>query len=166
MKTRKIAEYGLLVALAMIMSYAEAQIPAFFPVPGMKLGLTNIVVLFALYCMDTKSALEINFLRVILVSFLFGNAMGFAYSLAGALLSGFVMFSLKKTGWFGIVTVSIAGGIAHNVGQILVAMAVMGTKAVAWYLLALWFTGMASGTVIGVIGAQICKRMKGRMEQR
>lgn len=158
-ESKRIAEYGLLIALAMITSYAEAQVPAFFAVPGMKLGLTNVVVLFALYCVGTGSALGINFLRVVLVSFLFGNGVGLAYSLAGALLSGAVMIGLKKTGWFGIRAVSVAGGVAHNVGQILAAMVLFGTRAVLWYLVVLWFSGMVSGAVIGILGAQICTRL-------
>lgn len=157
-KSRFVAQYGLLVAIALILSYIEAQIPAFFAVPGMKLGLTNIVVLIALYQMGVRSALLINILRVLLVSLLFGNGMSLAYSLAGGLLSWAVMVGLKKTGRFHMVTISIAGGVAHNIGQILVAMLILGTTALAWYLLMLWFTGLASGAVIGVIGGELCRR--------
>ena len=155
------ARYGLLIALALILSYAEAQIPAFFTVPGMKLGLTNVVVLFALYTLGERSALLVNLLRIVLVSVLFGNGMSIAYSLSGGLLSGLVMILLKKTGKFSIVSVSVAGGVAHNVGQILAAMVLLGTKSLAWYLLVLWFSGLASGLVIGVLGGEVCRRMKG-----
>ena len=113
-KNRKLALYGLLTALALILSYVEGQIPAFFAVPGMKLGLTNIVVLLALYCMGAKSALAVNFVRIVLVSILFGNGVSFWYSLAGGLLSGAVMIALKKCGRFSVLAVSISGGIAHN----------------------------------------------------
>jgi heptaprenyl diphosphate synthase len=157
-QTRRIAQYGLLIAVALILSYVEAQIPAFFAVPGMKLGLTNVVVLFALYCMGEKSALTINLLRICLVSLLFGNGMSLAYSVAGGLLSALVMIILKKTGKFRVVTVSVAGSISHNVGQILVAMALLGTASIAWYLLVLWFTGIASGLVIGLVGGELCRR--------
>jgi heptaprenyl diphosphate synthase len=160
MKTKQIAQYGLLIAMAMILSYVEAQIPAFFAVPGMKLGLTNVVVLYALYCMGDKSALMINFIRIFLVSMLFGNGISIAYSIAGGLLSGLVMIILKKTRKFGIVTVSIAGGVAHNIGQILVAMYLLEVTAIAWYLLILWFTGIASGLLIGVLGGELCKRLR------
>lgn len=160
MKSKEIVRFGMMVALAMVLSYAEAQIPAFFAVPGMKLGLTNIVVLVVLYLMGDSSAILINLLRIFLVSVLFGNGMSFAYSLAGGLLSGGVMILLKRTGKFSMTTVSIAGGIAHNVGQVLVAMALLETKALAWYLLILWFSGLASGAVIGIVGAMLCKRMK------
>lgn len=155
---KKIAVYGLLIALALIFSYIEAQIPAFFAFPGMKLGLTNVVVLTALYKMGGGQAMGINILRIGLVSVLFGGAAAFLYSLAGGMLSTAVMILLKKTG-FRTVTVSIAGGISHNIGQILVAMAVMNTAAIGWYLTVLWFTGMASGTLIGIIGSELCKRL-------
>lgn len=159
-KSRAVARYGLLVALALVLSYMEAQIPAFFAVPGMKLGLTNLVVLMALYQMGSRSALLINVLRIVLVSLLFGNGMSLAYSLAGGLLSGAVMILLKKTGKFRMVTVSVAGGIAHNIGQILVAMALLETTSLAWYLLVLWFAGLAGGAVIGVIGGILCDRLE------
>lgn len=160
MKSRNTARFGMLVALAMVLSYAEAQIPAFFAVPGMKLGLTNIVVLVVLYLMGDGSAIVMNLLRIFLVSVMFGNGMSFAYSLAGGLLSGLVMILLKRTGKFRIVTVSVAGGIAHNVGQVLVAMVLLETKALGWYLLILWFSGLASGAVIGMVGAMLCGRLK------
>jgi heptaprenyl diphosphate synthase len=160
MKIGKIARYSLLIAVALILSYVEAQIPAFFAVPGMKLGLTNLVVLVALYLMDEKSAILINLLRIVLVSVLFGNGMSLAYSVAGGLLSGLVMILLKRTGRFSIVAVSVAGGVAHNIGQILVAMVLLGTGSLAWYLLILWFTGIGAGAVIGIIGGLLCKRLE------
>lgn len=160
MNGKKVARYGLLIAAALILSYIEAQIPAFFAVPGMKLGLTNLVVLLALYLMGSRSALAINFVRIFLVAVLFGNGMSLAYSAAGGLLSGLVMILLKRTGRFGVVTVSIAGGVAHNIGQILVAMALLKTSALAWYLLILWFTGIASGAVIGTLGGLLCRRLE------
>jgi heptaprenyl diphosphate synthase len=159
-KTKTIAQYGLLIAVALILSYVEAQIPAFFAVPGMKLGLTNVVVLFALYRMGEKSALAVNLLRIFLVAILFGNGMSLAYSVAGGLLSGLVMILLKKTGKFRMVTVSVAGSVSHNIGQILVAMALLGTTSIAWYLLVLWFTGIASGLLIGVVGGELCRRLE------
>ena len=159
MKTERIAKYGLLVALALILSYIEAQIPAFFAVPGMKLGLTNVVVLTALYLMDAKSAVVINLLRILLVSVLFGNGASLAYSAAGGILSAAVMILLKRTGRFSIVPVSVAGGVSHNIGQILVAMVMLQTRALGWYLLILWFTGVGAGAVIGVLGGMLVKRL-------
>jgi len=166
MKTDRIAKYSLLIALAMIFSYLEAQIPAFFAVPGMKLGLTNVVVLTALYLMDAKSAIVINLLRIFLVSVMFGNGMSLAYSAAGGILSGIVMILLKRTGKFSIVTVSAAGGVCHNVGQILVAMALLETRALGWYLLILWFTGLAAGLAIGILGGMLVKRLERFSDKR
>lgn len=160
MPARRVAQYGMLIALAMIFSYAESQIPPFFAVPGMKLGLTNVVVLFALYCMGSKSAVCINVLRIFLVGLLFGNGVSLAYSLAGGLLSGAVMILLKRLGGFHIVTVSVAGGISHNIGQILVAVVLLGTTKIAWYLLLLWFSGLAGGVVIGLLGSWVVQRLQ------
>ncbi|MBR1771348.1 MAG: Gx transporter family protein [Lachnospiraceae bacterium] len=157
--TQRIATFGILIALALILSYVEAQLPVFFAVPGMKLGLTNIVVLYALYRMGTGSALGINAVRVVLVGMLFGNGVSLLYSLAGALLSGLVMIGLKKTERFGLITVSVAGGIAHNVGQVAAAAYLLRTDAVLWYLAILWFCGMAAGAVIGILGAELVKRV-------
>ena len=96
----------------------------------------------------------------ILVSMLFGNGMSLAYSLAGGILSGAVMMLLKRTNAFSMVAVSIAGGIAHNIGQILVAMLVLQTAALGWYLLVLWVSGLVSGAIIGVIGGELCRRLQ------
>ena len=160
MNTKKIVTYGILIAVALVLSYLESLIPPFFAVYGMKLGLTNLVVIIALYLMGTGSALFINILRVLLVGLLSGNLLGLLYSLAGAVLSWIVMMLLKRTGKFGIVTVSIAGGVFHNIGQILVAMLILNTELIAWYLLILWFSGIAAGAVIGIIGGLLCKRLE------
>ena len=158
-RTNRLTLYGILTALAMILSYVEAQIPAFVAIPGMKVGLTNIVVLFALYSVDEKGALLINLVRILLVSVLFGTALSMAFSLAGGLLSYIVMVLLKRTKKFGIPGVSVAGGVSHNIGQILVAMVAMNTKAIALYLPILWATGIFSGLIIGIIGAMIVSRL-------
>lgn len=159
MSTRRITTYGILIALALILSYVEAQIPAFVAIPGMKLGLTNIVVLTALYSLDSKSAMFINIIRIVIVAILFGNAMSFAFSIAGGMLSTVVMMLLKKTNRFRIIGVSAMGGISHNVGQILTAMLLLGTKAIAWYLPVLWASGIFSGVIIGLIGGLVCDRL-------
>ena len=158
--TSKTALYGLLIALALILSYVEYLVPAFFAVPGMKLGLTNVVVMASLYTMGEKSALAINIVRILLVSMLFGNGVSFLYSLAGGILSGLTMILLKKLGKFSMITVSVSGGIAHNIGQILVAMVILQTSALAYYLLILWFTGIASGILIGIISWEVARRIR------
>ena len=157
--TQKVALNGALAALAMILSYVEMQIPAFFAVPGVKLGLTNIVVLVALYVLGEKNAFFINIVRIVVVSILFGNIMGFAFSIAGGMLSTLVMILLKKTSRFSVTGVSVAGGITHNVGQIIVAMILLNTKAIIWYLPVLWISGIISGAVIGIVGALVCSRI-------
>ena len=169
MKTRKTnnrsglalraAGYGILIALALALSYLEAQLPVFFAVPGMKLGLTNIVVLIALYRMGGVSAMTINLLRIVLVSLLFGTFSSFIYSLAGGMLSTVVMLLLKYIGKFQLITVSIAGGVSHNVGQIIAAMILMSTAGIGWYLSVLWFTGLISGALIGILGSILVKRL-------
>ena len=159
-KTKKIALYGVLVAVALILSYVESLIPAFYAVPGMKLGLTNVVVVFALYFLGNKSAMAINLIRILLVSLLFGNFMGLAYSLVGGMLSTIVMILLKRTGKFKIVTVSIVGGVVHNLGQVLVAVVLLQTTSLAYYFLILWFAGIAAGFVIGIISALLVKRLQ------
>ncbi|MDO4166167.1 MAG: Gx transporter family protein [Eubacteriales bacterium] len=157
--TSKIALRGLLIALAMVLSWVEAQIPVFTAVPGMKLGLTNLVVLVALYRLGSKDALFLNFVRVLLVGLTFGNMVSFVYSLAGGMLSGCLMIILKRVKWFSVTTVSLAGGVFHNVGQILVAMVILETSSLIYYLPFLWIGGMVSGILIGILGARIIKRL-------
>ena len=147
-RTSWIASRGLLIALALVLSWAESQIPVFFAVPGMKLGLTNLVVLIALYRLGAPDALFLNIVRILLAGLTFGNLFSMIYSLAGGVLSFLVMFLLKKTGRFHMVTVSIAGGVFHNVGQVIVAMLVLSSGYVAYYLPVLWISGIAAGAVI------------------
>jgi heptaprenyl diphosphate synthase len=159
MNTKKITTIGILVALALILSFVESQIPAFAAIPGMKLGLTNIVVLVALYSLGPGNAMFINIVRIVIVSILFGNGMSLAFSLTGGMLSTVVMILLKKTGKFSVVGVSAAGGLSHNIGQILVAVILMNTTAIAWYLPLLWISGCFSGILIGIIGGIVYKRI-------
>ena len=159
MNAKKVTLYAIFIALAMVFSFLETLIPPVFALPGMRLGITNVVVLTALYLMDWKSALIINFIRILLVAFLFGNGISFWFSLAGALLSGVVMILLKKSGKFGMTAVSVAGAVAHNVGQVAVAYILLGSS-VFWYLAVLWFTGIVSGLLIGLLGNEICRRLQ------
>ena len=160
-KSGFVAMHGLLIALALIFSYVEAQVPVFFAVPGMKLGLTNLVVLCALYLYGEKSALLINVLRIFLVAVLFGNAAAFLYSLSGGILSFLVMVLLKRVLKVDITQVSIAGGIAHNAGQILAAMVLLKTSALAYYIPVLWISGTVSGFLIGFLAGLVLKRLVG-----
>ena len=160
MKTKKVAMLGLTIALAMIMSYIEALVPLSFAVPGIKMGLANIVIIFVLYKIGTKEAILVSLIRVILVSLLFSNVMAMAYSIAGAVLSLSVMWLLKKTDKFSVIGVSIAGGIMHNVGQIIMAVILLGTEQIALYLPVLIITGTATGVVIGIVAGLVINRFK------
>ncbi|MBR2042526.1 MAG: Gx transporter family protein [Oscillospiraceae bacterium] len=160
MKTKKVAMLGLCIALAMIMSYIEVLVPLSFAVPGIKMGLANIVIIFVLYKIGTKEAILVSLIRVILVSLLFSNVMAMAYSIAGAVLSLGVMWILKKTDKFSVIGVSVAGGIMHNVGQIIMAVILLGTKQIALYLPVLLITGTATGIVIGIVSGIVINRFK------
>ena len=160
MKSKQVSRYALLIALAMVLSWLEGLVPISAAVPGMKLGLTNLVVIFALYRMRNVDAAIISFVRVLLVSFTFGNAYAFAYSIAGAVLSLLIMLALKKSGRFSTVGVSIAGGVGHNLGQIIVASLVLETEKIFFYLPVLMVSGMAAGVCIGLLGGIITERLK------
>lgn len=160
MKSKQVSRYALLIALAMVLSWLESLVPISAAVPGMKLGLTNLVVIFALYRMRSVDAAMISFVRVLLVSFTFGNAYAFAYSIAGAVLSLLIMLALKKSGRFSTVGVSIAGGVGHNLGQIIVAALVLETEKIFFYLPVLMVSGMAAGVCIGLLGGIITERLK------
>jgi heptaprenyl diphosphate synthase len=157
--SKKIALRGMLVAVAFVLSWLEAQIPVFVAVPGIKMGLTNLVVLVALYRLSVRDALVLNGVRILLAGLTFGNLFSMIYSLAGGCLSGIVMVLLKKTGKFSITGVSIAGGVFHNVGQLLVAMVVLQSQGVWYYLGVLWIGGVAAGLVVGLLGSMITKRI-------
>lgn len=164
--TNKLALRGLMIAAAFILSWVESQIPAFFAVPGIKLGLTNLVVLVALYCLSEKDAIWMNLLRIVLVGCTFGNMFSLLYSLAGGILSGLTMILLKRFGKFHITAVSIAGGVMHNVGQILVAMLVLETKSILYYLPVLWISGIVAGLVVGLIGKEVVQRLPKMIKEK
>lgn len=157
---KRIARYALLVSLAMVLSWLESLIV--FPglLPGMKVGLTNLVVVFALYRASLRDAAAVSLVRVALVSLTFGNAYSFAYSLAGAVLSLAVMAGLKKLNSFSILGVSIAGGVCHNLGQLAVAMAVLGTARLGWYLPWLLAGGVLAGAAVGTAAGLTADRIK------
>ncbi len=159
-KTARLARFGLLIALAMILSYIESLIPVFAAVPGVKAGLPNIVIVFTLYRMGARDAVIVSLVRVVLVAFTFGNLFAMIYALAGTLLSLAVMILLKKSGRFGITGVSVAGGVAHNIGQIIVAVFVTETAKLLYYLPVLCISGTAAGVVIGLLAAAMVKRIR------
>ena len=160
MKTRKVTLMAMTVAVAMILSFVESQIPAFVAIPGVKMGLANIAVVFALYKMGWKEAAGISLIRVFLISLLFGSGASFFYSMAGAALSLVGMIALKATGRFSTVAVSVTGGVLHNVGQIGMACLLLGTNAILYYLPFLFLSGILAGIVIGVVAAILVKRIE------
>ena len=159
-KLKRLTALSMLVATALILSFVESQIPPIVPIPGVKLGLANIVTLFALYKLGAPSALTVAVVRVSLSSLLFGSVSSFAYAMGGALLSFAVMLLLKKLGWFATFTVSIAGAVAHNIAQICVSMLILQTEVVIYYLPALLISGIITGAVIGIIGAVLLKKLE------
>lgn len=160
MKTRKIATLALAIALAMILSFVESQIPAFVAIPGVKVGLANIAVVFVLYKLGWKEAVLISLVRVFMVSVLFGTAVSLFYSVAGAVLSLTGMVLLKRTGLFSTVAVSVTGGVLHNVGQILMACLLLETNVIVYYLPFLILSGVIAGVVIGVVSAIMVNRVQ------
>lgn len=156
-KAIKVAFYGVFVALAFIFSYVEVLIPIPLGIPGVKLGLANIVVLTALYAFGWKEAFVISCIRIILVGFTFGNLSSLLFSLAGGLLSWLVMTICKKIKVFSMLGVSIAGGISHNVGQIAVASILLKTESLLYYLCVLVIVGTITGLLIGVLAGYLLK---------
>ncbi len=158
--TKNTAALGICTALALVFAYVEVLLPPIYAaVPGIKLGLPNIVIIFALYRLGLWKASMISFVRILIVSVLFGNFMMFAYSMAGAVLSLTVMAVLKKIDAFSTVGVSVAGAVLHNVGQILMAMLLLGTAELGYYLIVLAITGTISGILVGHCGAIAVKRI-------
>ena len=156
---KKTAYLGLFCAAALILSYVESLIPFFAGIPGMKLGLTNVVVLVALLTLGGGAAFGINVVRIVLVGITFGNLSAMLYALAGGLTSFLVMFLLKKSGRFGPVGISAAGGVAHNFVQILVAMCVLETGKLIYYLPILCISGTFAGVAVGILGGMVAKRI-------
>ncbi len=159
MKTKRVAFLSMCIALSMILSYFESLVPPLMAVPGVKVGLPNLVMVFMLYKIGGKETAIVSILRVILVGILFGTPLSMIYSLVGATLSLIGMILLKKTNLFAPVTVSVVGGILHNVGQIATACFVMDTAQIAYYLPVLLISGTAAGVVIGIVAALILKRL-------
>ena len=149
-----------MATFALILSYLESRIPPLAAVPGVKVGLANIVVIFALYKMGLKEAIIVSAIRIFIVAMLFGSPVSMLYSLAGAVLSLAVMFLLKKFTPLGKVAVSVSGGVMHNVGQIAVASIVLGTNVVVYYLPFLILSGTIAGIAVGTAGAILVKRVK------
>ena len=159
MKTKKVAFIGMSIALAMILSFVESQIPLNAAIPGIKVGLPNLVMVFLLYRVGCKETIAVSIIRIILISLLFGNIQYFTFSVAGAVFSLAGMILLKKTNWFSCIAVSVTGGILHNVGQIIAACIWTQTAQIAYYLPVLLISGTIAGTVIGIVSGLLIKRL-------
>lgn len=156
---QKTAYLGLFAAVAIIFGYVESLIPVFVGIPGIKLGLANLAVLFLLQKYTWKEAFAVSVVRIFVIGFLFGNLFSILYSLAGAVLSMAVMsFILKKTS-FSLVGVSVAGGVAHNIGQLIIAMIVVSSTSLIFYAPALLISGVITGIVIGKLTEEVAKRI-------
>lgn len=157
---RRVAFLGLFIALAMILSYVESLIPPLVAIQGVKIGLPNLVIMFMLYRIGSREAITVSLIRVVLVSLLFSSAMSMAYGLAGAALSLTGMMLLRKTNLFSCITVSVVGGVLHNIGQIAVAILITGTKQLVLYLPVLLISGVVAGVAIGICAGLLIKRFE------
>lgn len=156
---RRLTLSAILCALALIFSYIEAIFPFNPGIPGVKLGLANLVVIIALYRMDARYAFVINLLRVLMAGLLFTGIFGMLYSLAGSLVSFLIMYLCKKTNLFSIIGVSMAGGVAHNFGQLCIAVFIVSSGTLFYYLPVLILSGMAAGILIGIAAYILIRRI-------
>lgn len=156
----KLPLWGILISLALILSFIESLIPFYFGIPGMKLGLCNAIVVILLYLSSVREALLVNLCRIVLAGFLFGNAFSILYSMGGALLSFLCMWVIYRMGLFTLTTVSIVGGLTHNIGQLCVAAVVLENVNIFWYASALMLAGAVTGAVIGVLATELVPRLK------
>lgn len=160
MKVSKLTRLGLLVSLALILSFIEHQIPPLTAIPGIKLGLPNAAIVFVLYGVGEWEAVAVSLIRILLVSMLFGSLMSLWYSAAGAILSLAAMILLKRSRRFSPVTVSTVGGVCHNLGQILAACLLTQRLELVYYLPVLLLSGTVAGVLIGLLSGIILKRME------
>lgn len=161
---KKIALYGILTSLCLLTGFIETLIPLPVAIPGIKLGLGNIVVLYILYTMGEKDAACISAAKVVLSGFIFGNMAGILYSLCGAALSLFVMIMLKRTKKFSVIGVSVSGGASHNTGQIIAAVIITSWSTVRFYIPFLIISGIITGIIIGILEREIMKRVPYKAE--
>lgn len=158
MQNKKLVTMALFVTTAFMLSYIESLFPFFFGVPGMKLGLANLAVVCALYLYGWREALMVNVLRIILAGLLFGNMFSILFSLGGAIVSFVCMMTAKRLG-LSLYGVSMAGGVFHNVGQLLIAAFLVQTVEVGYYAPFLLVAGLVTGLLIGAIGKELLRRI-------
>ena len=155
----KVAYFGVFTALALIFSYVETLIPIHLGIPGVKLGLANLIIVITLYKMGVKEAYILSVVRVVLAGFIFGNMFSILYSMAGGLLSLTIMIFLKRTDKFSIMGISMAGGVFHNIGQLIMAAIVLESLSIIYYLPVLLISGVLTGFLIGFIANEMLKRL-------
>lgn len=154
-RINKIAYTGLLSAFAIIISYVEMLLPLNIGIPGVKPGLANFIILIVLYEFGVKEAFIINFIRILVNGILFANVFSILFSLSGALISMITMFLVKKVKGISMIGVSIAGGVSHNIGQILIASVIVETYSVVYYIPVLILSGVITGILVGVLALKI-----------
>ena len=159
-KSRSVAFCGVFTALAMIFSYVEALLPISIGIPGVKLGVANIAIIVVLYNVGSFEAVVVDVLRIALTGMLFGNMSTFLFSIAGGVLSIAVMVLLKRYSGLSMTGVSVAGGVTHNIGQVIAAVFLMQSPAIVYYLPVLLVAGSVTGIVIGSVGAMISSRVQ------
>ncbi len=158
LKTKKLVLLSTLTACAVILSYVEMLVPPLFPaVPGIKMGLANIITVFLLYKFSYKEAFFVALCRILIITLLFSSALTFIYSISGAVLSIIVMALLKRVNRFSIVGVSISGAVFHNLAQVIVAALIMQTAEIVYYMAALTVSGVVTGVAIGLLGSIFIK---------
>ena len=158
--TKKMVTLSSLVALAMILSYIESMVPVFIPIPGVKMGLSNIATVFALYTLGWPYAICVSVVRVLLSSLLFGSFVSLTYSLFGAALALIIMILLMKTDLFSPIGISVAGGVFHNVGQVLAACLVMQNIGISLYVIPLVLSGTIAGIFIGIVSGILIRKIE------
>ena len=156
--TKKLTALALTVSFALILSFIESRIPAFVAIPGVKAGLANIAVIFTLYKFGIKEAVTVSLIRVLLVSMLFGSPISMIYSITGAVFSLSLMIMLKKLTPLSELTISIAGAVMHNIGQITAASIMLGTNVVIYYLPFLLLSGTIAGVIVGIASGLLIKK--------
>lgn len=159
LSTRRLALSSMFAALALIFSYVEVLVPVPVPIPGIKLGIANLVIVMAIYRMGFRYAFTINCVRIVIAGLLFSGVFGMLYSFAGGVLSIVIMYLLYRTGWFSMVGVSMAGGVAHNLGQLITAAIIVENVRMMSYFSILLFSGLFSGIAIGVLASLIDSRL-------
>lgn len=160
MNPKKTAYLGILAGISIIFGYVESLIPFFAGIPGIKLGLANLAVLFVLEKYTWREATLVSMVRIFVIGFLFGNMFSILYSLAGALLSLTVMALMKWKSGFSILGISVSGGVSHNIGQLIVAALIVENMSFFYYTPILLISGTITGLLIGILTREVLKRIR------